>query len=213
MAAQAMFPTFRPDTEKWYAECAARFQRGNLLTKQHMLQVALMFAGHSANASVSQAERDISAWHVDMYSSKFVPSYAQARWEKMYDSVLAFCRTRDEHWFTLDKWEMVNDVATQVYGLGAVKAAFALALVGYDLACLDRHVLRNAGYTGDEIDIINRITSPKRDSNAITNYRFIHDSIYPVEPRLSQWNDFAIAQPTFAMTGHRPYFLAQGVKA
>jgi hypothetical protein len=212
MTAQYHLDGFKPDTEKWYADMRDRFASANLSRKQRYLLVAIMFAGHSANAQVAQAERDIAAWHVDGFAADFVPSYGQARWAKMYDSAVSFTESRDIAWFALDKWQMVNDLAMQVHGLGAVKASFALALCGYDIACLDRHVLQNAGYTTSEIDVINRITAPKRYDGAIDNYRFIHDSIYPVEPRLSQWNDFAISQPTFAMSGHRPYFLAQGVR-
>lgn len=200
-----------PPYEKWYAECAAKFGAAPLATKRRMLIRAVMFAGHSANNRVSMCEADYSAWVVDNYRPDYRPAFCPKRWEDLLDSASRYIFGLDIDWFSRDKWELVNDLARNIKGLGAVKASFALALVGYNIACLDTHALQMAGYSVDDANYIYRITSPKKRKDAIDTYRAYHDAIFPADARREQWAFFARDEPTFGASGHRCYFLSQGI--
>jgi len=209
---QTPFP-FRtvPPYETWYAECQEKFDTANIRTRNKMLFRAVMFAGHSANNRVALCESDYSAWVVSDYSRKYRPAFCPNRWEDLFRSADEYISGLDDDWYARNKWELVNDLACNIKGLGAVKASFALALVGYNVACLDTHALQMAGYSIEDAQYIYGRTNPKRYRDAIDTYSAYHDAIFPDDARREQWAFFARDEPTFSATGHKCYFLSQGI--
>jgi hypothetical protein len=168
---------------------------------------AAVFAACTAHTGVGQAEREYTEW---AETGSFPVDGTNNAEQKASAAITAdaYIETLELDDFRVDGWTFARGLAANVYGLGAAKASFAAALMGYpEPYCLDTHCLALiAGRIGERVELMRgRIGhAGTRAATAWRWYRHYGDTTFGT--RDHQWEYFALAVPAFAEGGHEAYF-------
>ena len=184
---------------------AEAIRQSDIVALRDIFVKACVFAGFTIQCRTVMAERDYDTW----IRTGIVGNYLSGNRKRIIQSATEYAATLDLGTFRRwrrDGWRMAQDIETNVSGLGIAKASFAAALAGASqVYCLDRWGLRYA--TGDEDIKAWDLALGRKDR--WQTYRAIGDMAFG--DRQGQWNFFAIADATFANTGHEVYFRSVGV--
>lgn len=188
-------------TWKMYLKTVERMREHYVRTNDEaraseLVRRACIFARMMVNTRVETTE----AWFDAYMSGGKMPGFhrkecmAINRWAKKLDAI-DFLQKSD--------WQQWRKLQAEIHGLGPAKAAMAIALIGGNLACIDRHVF--AHFMVMESDEVT--TLYKREVTA-GKYQALHRRFFGFQDsaRDAQWRLFEQKVPTFANSAHAPYF-------
>lgn len=156
---------------------------------------AAIFARMMVNTGVPVAEQ----WYVTWAKTRKLPAFhrkeclAILRWAAATDCVAFLQLTDWQQWRELQK----------IRGLGPAKAAMAVALMGGKLACIDRHV-----YAYFTVQDSHEVAAEYKREVTRGKYQALHRRFFGTDGsgRDKQWKLFERQVPSFAESGHMPYF-------
>lgn len=188
-------------TWRMYLKTVERMRRhyvetGDQAKARELVRRAAIFARMMVNTRVETTEK----WFDAYMSGKKLPGFHRTevmainRWAKKLDAV-AFLQLTD--------WQQWRVIQRDVAGLGPAKAAMAVALIGGNLACIDRHVF--AHFLLMESD---EVTAMYKREVTAGKYQALHRRFFGLQDsaRDAQWRLFEQKVPTFADSAHWPYF-------
>lgn len=190
---------------------------GDEETAKTLVRLACTMARAEVNTGVELSER---YFHAYVTEGTVLNNFHYSAWwviQEVTDALDCVDLLGMSQW---DAWELLQDA---MYGLGPAKAAMALALMGFPMGCVDRHMM--AAHLGIPALVTNaegrQVANPELEQaykRMVTRktYPALHDTFFPEgNGRDLQWDAFWHLQDQdtkgtpgadFRRSSHMPYF-------